>query len=89
MIHKNQPSLPIVVSNKIYQTSLKHTQEQNIKNKNKENLQHFLNKNKNQIDQLNKNYESKSRIVFNPQLNSSMVRSEDDLIPKTYDNIYE
>ena len=88
MIHKNQPSLPVVASNKIYQTSLKHTQEQNIKNKNKENLQHFLNKNKNQIDQLNKNYESKSRIVFNPQLNSEMIRSEDDLIPKTYDNIY-
>ena len=89
MIHKNQPSLPVVVSNKIYQTSLKHTQEQNTKNKNKENLQHFLDKNKNQIDKLNKNYESKSRIVFNPQLNSEMVRSEDDLIPKTYDNIYE
>lgn len=89
MIHKNQPSLPVVVSNKIYQTSLKHTQEQNTKNKNKENLQHFLDRNKNQIDKLNKNYESKSRIVFNPQLNSEIVRSEDDLIPKTYDNIYE
>ena len=47
--------------------SLQATLEKKNKNsKNKENIQTFLNKNKNQIDIINKNYESRAKVAFEP-----------------------
>jgi len=65
-INKHE-TLPVVASNKIYKASLQATLETKNKNsKNKENIQTFLNKNKNQIDIINKNYESRAKVAFEP-----------------------
>ena len=38
---------------------------------------------------INKNYESKSRIIVDNKILAEMSRSEEDLIPKTYEGYAE
>jgi hypothetical protein len=84
MLPKN--TLPFVASNKVYVDSLKGTRELQMKNSGKENIQEFLNKNRGQINVINKSYEYRAKMPLET-VPCTIVPADESI--KKFDEIHE